>query len=192
LYDDLQRIPHIIFPLLFVRWINSLACTRIRVLACVWPQGLPVYGYREISAGKMKLLLKNRQKKADPKVGFLKSFDYFAEAAIADAEPIIADAGADAIAEAGAAIEAADAAIEAADAAIEAAAPAAPAASPAIEAADAAIEAAASAFGISAGADIAGADIEAAIEAASSFLPQAAKATANREMINRDFFMGFP
>jgi hypothetical protein len=90
---------------------------------------------------------------------------------------------------------AADAAADAAEAAVEAAEVATEAAAAASTAAEAAIEALAAA--VSAGAAGAGAGATSttgagATTGASSFLLQAAKATASREMISRDFFMGFP
>jgi hypothetical protein len=103
------------------------------------------------------------EKKAGPQAGFLKcSLNYL-----------------------GAAAEAAEAAAEAAAAASEAAEAAA-------EAAEAAASAAA---GAAAGAEASGAGATTGAGAgagASSFFEQAARATANREAISRDFFMGFP
>jgi hypothetical protein len=85
----------------------------------------------------------------------------------------------------------------AAEAAVEAAADAATAASAATDAAEAAVAAAAAAS-TAAGAGVsttgaAGAVSTAGVGAAtgSSFLAQAARATANRETISKDFFMGF-
>ncbi|MEJ7804846.1 MAG: hypothetical protein WKG03_02855 [Telluria sp.] len=110
-----------------------------------------------------------RRKKADPKVGFLfqPCSNYFAAEA-------------------------------ASDAAVEAAAEAATAASAATEAAEAAT-AAAVAASAAAGAGVsttAGAGAVSTTGATgattgSSFLAQAARATANRETISKDFFMGF-
>lgn len=119
-----------------------------------------------------------RQKKCRPEGRhfLLRKTDYF-EAAGAAA------AGADA---AGAEAAGAEAAAEAAWEAAEAAWDAAEAASEAAEAAEAAAEAAAS------GADAAGADAAGAAAgagAASSFLLQAARATASRAAIRRDFFI---
>ena len=113
----------------------------------------------------------SRRKKADPKVG---SFPNRAENYLA------ADA--------------------AAEAAVEAAAEAAAAASAAVEAAEAATAAAAAASaagaatGASTGAATGAAGVSttgAGATTASSFLAQAARATASRETISKDFFMGF-
>src|SRR5471032_191573 len=90
--------------------------------------------------------------------------------------------------EAAGAAAAAEAADEAAEAALEAAA----AASEAAEAAAAAAGAAASAAGAGAGAGAGSAATGAGAAGASSFFEQAARATASRETISRDFFMGFP
>jgi hypothetical protein len=88
-----------------------------------------------------------------------------------------------------AAAEAAEAAAEAASAAAEAAVAAAAAASAAGAAAGAAASAAGAA-GAAAGAAASGVATGAA--GASSFLEQAARATASREAISRDFFICFP
>jgi len=120
-----------------------------------------------LAVNNLQRLTKTRTKKSRP-VGrlFLQRADYFA--------------GAEA-----AASEAAEAAVEAALAAVEAAAAAS-------EAAEAAVEAAAAASGAgAAGAGAGAASTTGAGAGASSFLLQAAKATANRETISRDFFMGF-
>jgi hypothetical protein len=83
---------------------------------------------------------------------------------------------------------AAEAAEAAAEAAVEAAAVASAAAEAATEAAAAASAAAAAGAAAGAGASTTGAGAT----TGSSFLLQAAKATANREMISKDFFIGFP
>jgi hypothetical protein len=91
-------------------------------------------------------------------------------------------------------LAAADAAADAAEAAVEAASTAVEAATAASAAADAATEAAAEAS-VAGAAGAAGATSTTgagATTAGSSFLLQAAKATAIREMISKDFFMGFP
>jgi hypothetical protein len=90
-------------------------------------------------------------------------------------------AGAAAAAAASAAAEAAEAAAEAAEAAASAAA----------GAAGAAVASAAGAAGAAAGA-VASAAGAGAAAGASSFFEQAARATASRETISRDFFMVFP
>ena len=91
------------------------------------------------------------------------------------------------------------AAADAAEAAVEAAAEATAAASAAVEAAEAAVAAAAAAsFAAAVGAGSTGAGAgtasttgAGATTGASSFLEQAARATASRETISKDFFMGF-
>jgi hypothetical protein len=93
------------------------------------------------------------------------------------------------------AAEAAEAAAEAAEAAAEAAAAAseaAVAAAAAASAAGAATGAAASAAGAAGAAAGAAASGVATGAGASSFLEQAARATASREAISRDFFICFP
>jgi hypothetical protein len=108
------------------------------------------------------------RKKTGPKAGLqYNNADYF-EAA-----------GAAAAAAASAAAEAAEAAAEAAEAAASAAA----------GAAGAAVVSAAGAAGAGAAVSAAGA---AGAAGASSFFEQAARATASRETISRDFFMVFP
>jgi hypothetical protein len=89
-------------------------------------------------------------------------------------------AGAAAAAAASAAADAAEAAAEAAEAAASAAAGAAGAVASAAGAAGAAAGAVASAAGA------------AGVTVVSSFFEQAARATASRETISRDFFMVFP
>jgi len=84
----------------------------------------------------------------------------------------------------------------AAEAAVEAAAEAATAASAATEAAEAAVAAAAAASaaagaGAGAGAGAVSTTGAGATTGASSFFEQAARATAIRETISKDFFMGF-
>jgi hypothetical protein len=93
---------------------------------------------------------------------------------------------------AAAADEAASAADEAAEAADEAAEAAALAASAAFwVAAGVAAASAAGAAGAAAGAAVSAAGV-AGVTVVSSFLLQAARATASRETISRDFFMVFP
>jgi hypothetical protein len=90
-----------------------------------------------------------------------------------------------------AAAEAATEAAEAAEAAAFTAVEAAAVASAAAEAATAAESAAGAGAAAAAGAaSTAGAGVT--TTGVSSFLLQAAKATASREMISKDFFMGFP
>jgi hypothetical protein len=120
------------------------------------------------------LLRKSGRKKTGPQAGFSsKLADYFEAAGAAAAEA------------ASAAAEAAEAAAEAAEAAASAAAGEA-AASVAAGATGVAV---ASAAGAAAGAVV---SATGAAGAASSFLLQAARATASRETISRDFFMVFP
>jgi hypothetical protein len=106
----------------------------------------------------------SRRKKAGPQAGFSIRANYLAAAAASAAEA-------------------------AAEAAVEAAAVASAAAEAATEAA-----AAASAAGVAGSTTTAGAvsTTAGATTGASSFLLQAAKATAIRETISKDFFMGFP
>jgi hypothetical protein len=87
-----------------------------------------------------------------------------------------------------AAAEAASAAAEAAEAAAEAAEAAASAAAGAAGVA----AASAGAAGAAAGAEVSAAGAAGAAAGASSFFEQAARATASRETISRDFFMVFP
>jgi hypothetical protein len=107
-----------------------------------------------------------RRKKTGPQAGFFMRSNYFEAAGAAAAE-------------------AAEAAAEAAEAAAEAAAAAS-------EAAEAAVAAASAGAAGAAGAGAASTTGAGATTGASSFLLQAARATASREMISRDFFIGFP